>query len=270
MMLAEQPVTLHLASTTTDPYPKEQPQYPALSLAVSSRWRLTVREFRALRLRWFAIVQLADPNKPAAVGFTDTMRELLDRAIERFLSLFAGDDRSKAGFSSVRAPERILQDSETVAYHVGAQRGAELVSAPPATLTDRSKAALYASAFDRMSADGKLRFETRLGEIRDAMIAGFDQGENPNAIAAKLGRDLTGFEQGNLNRIVRTEMASAAISGQVDTYAANGVETATVVGDPGTDELCTSHIGRTYPLSASDEFPPYHPFCFCDITPGVS
>lgn len=252
-------------------FPVEQPQYPALATEVQRTWREVKREFRQLREDWFEAVGLDDPAKAAKnepFDLTTAQRSALDAAIEEFLRQFAGDDRSEEGFSNQDAEDGTLQQAEFLAYSVGQARGSELTGFEMnQALTRAQRESLLRDAFERMSRGGRLLFEERLGEIRDAMLDAFSRGDSPLAVARRLSRDLDGYLAGRLRTIVRTEMALSAEAASRDLYRQAGVTSLEVIGDPNTDAVCTAHIGKRYGLDDLDSLPIYHPNCFCSTIP---
>lgn len=253
-------------------FPSEEPQYEALTEGVQRVWRETRRAFRDLREDWFEAAGLAEPGRAMPAGASKELDPLaagrVQAAIDRFLREFAGQDRTEAGFVSQDAEDGILQQAEYLSYSIGWQRGVELTAIPRnLELLAAQREALLRDAFARMSQDGRLRFETRLDEIRDAMAAGFDRGDNPLAIARQLGRGLDGYEQGRLRTICRTEMGIASEAGLREQYQAAGVTQVTILGDVTTDALCTSRIGNAYAVTDLSNQPPYHPQCFCSAAP---
>lgn len=266
-------------------FPSEPPAYPSLARAVNQVWGETRRAFGELRAEWVEITGLGEPGERAAAdapgdvlagckaeGLTPRQRALLDAAIEAFLTTMAGDDRTRAGFAAGETADGILQQLQVIAYGVGVGRASEQMDDAFPTnpaLTASQRRRLMEAAFDRLSADGRLRFESRLLDIRDGMVQAFNRGDNPLAIARRLGRDLDGYEQGRLRTIVRTEMGIASEGAARGQYAAAGVQQVEVIGDPTTDAACTSRIGRRFSLQDVDNAPPFHPNCFCSIVPVV-
>lgn len=271
------PSRITAAESEPRKYPAEQPRYPELARAVRAAWRDTQVEFRLLRREWFRILGTPDPdptqaNEAPGQRLTDAQQRALDEAIERFLAAFAGDDRSRPGFTEPAAglEERILQAAEFLAHRVGQRRAVQLVpGARSEVFTASQRRRLLEQAFDRMSEGSKLRFETRLIEIRDEMVTAYNEGESPLTVARRLSQRLTGYEQGNLQRIVRTEMGLASEGAIQGTFRANGVERVEVIGDPNTDPACTSRIGKTFPLGDAGNLPVFHPNCFCSIVAAL-
>ncbi len=267
--------------------PAEEPQYEGLRAAVARSGQATRAAFGALRGDWFEALGI-DEQEAAGGGrqiWVPGRRSLpagtlaaIDAAVARFLEQFAGAIRTVEHFASVLTPDAILPQHEIYTWHVGAKRAQDLLPdrvrwPMNPRFTELQRQALLRGAFERMSAEGRLRFEDRLGEIRQAMLDGFGRGENPLVVARRLSADLSGYEAGRLRTIIRTEASIASIGASQEMYRQAGVQEVEVIGDPLTDELCTVHIGMRYPVG-SDELPPYHPSCMCDCLPvarnGVS
>jgi len=250
-------------------FPSEQPRYPELASALTLTWGHTRSAFARLRSRWFEAVALAEARKDddEARPLLANQRKAMDEAIEAFLREMAGSQRNAEGFAAVE-DDGLIQQAEWLAHSVGVHRARQLLpGAPNPALTAGQRRRLMEDAFSRLSADGTLRFETRLGEIRDAMVGGFNRGDNPLAIARRLSQDLDGYEAGRLRTIIRTEMGISAIGASRGLYESAGVRQVEVIGDSTTDALCTAHIGNVYPVTQTESLPVYHPSCFCDIVP---
>lgn len=256
---ADNPVTLYPTG--------EEPQYPALARVVATAWRETRRSFGRLSARIFEIVNLTDPTKDddeAVSPLTGTQRNAINRAIAAFLREFAGEDRSREGFASGDTEDGILQQIEFLAHEVGVGRARQLVPGDPnPALTAGQRRRILENAFDRLSADGQMRFEKRLLEIRDSLVQMFNAGENPLVIARELGTDLGSYEQYRLRMLVRTEAAYASEGAITGMLQAAGVQYVEVLGDPTTDETCTQWFGRKLPITDAASQPPFHPFCYC-------
>lgn len=258
-------------------FPNEQPQYPALAEAVEVAWSATRHLSREMRREWFAGAQLPDPNDARACRLagqrnvlTELMRRAVDAAIDSFLRRFRGPESTRSGFSD---PENagVVQETGFMGYRIGYGRGQQLAGGMPTNpaLTEAQQRRLSREAFDRLTEGSRLRFETRLGEIKQAMLDGFAEGTGSVEIARRLGQDLDGYERGRLRTIVRTEMGISAMEAQVDVYRERGIERVEVIGDPGTDSLCTDHIGNVYRITETEQLPIYHPNCYCDIVPAA-
>ncbi|MGV3724751.1 MAG: hypothetical protein ACO1SX_27960 [Actinomycetota bacterium] len=262
------PTALRLpADNPVSLYPSEEPQYPALSRVVATAWRETRRSFGRLSARIFEIVNLTDPTKDdddAAAPLTSTQRHAINRAVEVFLREFAGADRSAAGFASGDTEDGILQQIEFLAHEVGVGRARQLVpGAPNPALTASQRRRILENAFERLSTEGRLRFEDRLLEIRDDLVRMFNAGENPLVIARELGTDLGSYEQYRLRMLVRTEAAYASEGAITGMLQAAGVQYVEVLGDPTTDETCTQWFGRKLLITDTNSQPPFHPHCYC-------
>jgi hypothetical protein len=246
-------------------FPVERPRYPALERAVNAAWRETQAAFSELRTEWFDQVTLPEPGK--ALG-GDVLRGL-GRIVETFLRIFAGKDRTREAFADPQTEHGILQQAVLLSHTVGMQRAADLTTlrqSPQFNALQQQR--VLEKAFDRLSVDGKLRFETRLEEIRSAMVDGFREGAAPVQIARRLGRDLDGYEQGRLKTVIRTEMAIASESAILDTGRSAGVDLWDVDGDPGADDACVSiQTGGPYTYSQASGLTPVHPNCGCTCVP---
>lgn len=271
----------------------ENPRYPELVTAVSSVRMASNRLAQELRAGMFAAAGLNDPAKAtgkhaALMTRADAVKRLgarmgrkdlagnqvadLDEAIAEFLRQYAREERDRAGFTepNPEGAEGVVQQANFMAYQVGVRRGQQLASSTQnVELTEAQRRNLLGIAFDRLSEEGRLRFEARLGEIRDAMLEGFSSGANPLDIARRLSSDLDSYERSRLETITRTEMAFASEAGIRDLYTASGITRVEIIGDSNTDEACTSRIGNTYPVDDLENMPPYHPACFCSCVPVV-
>jgi len=266
----------------------EPPQYLALRHSVDKSWDLSRRAFRDLRRQWFNAIGLTDPERRASntpsssapradrdkdvvdtpsVPLTPQETRALDDAIEQFLTLFAGEERTAAAYVEAAG---ILQESVWLAHEVGLNRGHRLApGGPNPALTASQRRRVMEQSFERLSEEGRLRFEDRLIEIRDEMIAAFNDGENPLRVADRLGAQLSGYERGRLKAVVLTEMGTASERAIEGTYAAAGVEEYDLIGDPTTDSTCVeAQNGGPYPIGGDGPRAPLHPFCFCSMTPA--
>lgn len=194
----------------------------------------------------------------------------IDAAIERFLVTMAGPKpRDRATFAA--SDEALVQETNILAHRIGVDRAAEQlnIDANP-ELTRLQRLALNERAFERLTADGRLRFETRLDAIKGRMLEAFDRGESPLKVAKELGENLDGYHQGRLRSIARTEMAIASESAIIETYREAGVTKYSVIGDPTTDALCVDlQNGGPYDLDDEENRPPAHPQCFCSCVPEL-
>lgn len=232
---------------------------------MEASWGQTADAFAELRQDWFEALPVDDPGKASAEKrLRDNIRQAIEVAVERFLTVFGGKDRTRRGFVEDQSDNGILQLSIHTAYGVGAARGASFTGSTPPTLTSAFRERLNAQAFERLTADGRFRFETRLDEIKQQMLDGFERGENPLAIARKLGRDLGGYERGRLQTLIRTEMGLASEQAILDVGSAGGVRLWRCIGDPLTDQACVSaQQGSPYTTEQIRGLLPRHPNCFC-------
>jgi SPP1 gp7 family putative phage head morphogenesis protein len=249
-------------------FPSEAPRYPALARAVGSAWAQARTAWISLREEWFDTLNLTDPAKRDPPPLTTGQRNALDSATERFLRQMAGEDRTLQGFAGQADEDGIIQQAVYLAHQVGQARAVDASGHTPRNpaLSTAQRERLARESFQRLSKDGKLRLETRIGDIRARMDEAFRRGENPLAVARELSNSL-GLEASRSRTLVRTEMGIAAIGGQQDLYREAGIREVEVIGDPATDELCTVHIGQRYPVGDSVNLPIYHPNCFCDVVP---
>lgn len=271
-------------------FPTEPPQYPNLGAAIGSVWRISQRQFRLLRRRWFGVIGVSDPVGRGArqerllrqiertrrfgrlyprKALSDDQIAALDGALEEFLRGYAGEERTESGFVNAEGSSTLHQ-AEFLAYDVGVTRGRQLAgTVANVQLTDAAKEALLRDAFARMSEGGRLRFEARLDEIRQAMVDGFESGASPLEIARRLAADCDSFERARLETITRTEMGLASEQGIRDLYREAGINRVEVIGDPNADEACAAHIGNTYAVGDLENLPIYHPNCLCSTVPVV-
>ena len=254
----------------------EPPQYAALRRELESAWAATSDAFLTLRSAWFGAVGLAEEgDQPERLTFTERKEELTQGVIEAFMRTMAGQDRSPLGFASNRSEDGVLQQAIWSGYAAGAVRAREQTEGKRGvgadgekiSFTETVRARLLTDAFARLSESSRLRFEARLEEILRAMIDGFERGLSPVEIARRLGTDLDGYWRGRLLTIVRTEIGLAAMHGQMESYREIGVQRVEVIGNPTTDALCVSRIGRKFSIDDTDNLPLYHPNCLCDIVP---
>lgn len=243
-------------------YPNERPQYPALARAVTRAWNATREVFGSLKGRWLAATGQEDP---------ELRRAVIRQAEGDFLRRFAGPDRTKLGFTTQAASEAVLQRTEFLAYLVGIERGGRLTNQPQnPEFTALQQAALLRDAFERLSENGRLRFEERLGEIRAALYDGFAAGRNPLELARDLGRELDAYEQHRLRMLIRTEAAFASEAAVTEMFGRAGMTHYRVLGDPSTDALCVGmQQGGPYRLADVAHRPPFHPMCFCTQVPDT-
>ncbi len=252
----------------------ERPRYPALARGVAAQYAKVTSAYAELRRDWLKVAERQPEPPEKAVGAKnlniEDIRDI-DAAIERFMSTMAGPKpRDKATFAA--SDEALVQETNILAHGIGVGRAAEQlnIDANP-ELTRLQTMRLNERAFDRLSEDGRLRFETRLGDIKQSMLDGFQAGESPLKIAAELGKDLDGYHQGRLRTITRTEMAFSAERATIDTYREAGVTKYDVIGDPNTDALCVDlQNGGPYELNDEENRPPAHPQCFCSCVPRLS
>lgn len=269
----------------------ERPQYAALARALNQQWRAARASFAALRRAWFRIIELDDPKSLSPdqarrlhalkdwqlrrlfaqkAELTAAQLQALDLAIEEFLADFAGPQRSFSRFTDPNGDPGQVQDSLFLAHQVGQGRAVELLGddTPNPELTAGQRRRLLEQSFARLTDGSRLRFESRLHEIRNAMVEGFNRGDSPLQVARKLSQDLDGYEAGRLRTIVRTEMGIAAEGAARGMYAAAGVTHVEVIGDPNADALCTEHQGKTYAIGDLNQLPIYHPNCLCSVVPA--
>lgn len=249
-------------------FPSEAPQYQSLSRAVGTAWAAARAAWFELREDWFEIAGLTDSQKRESAPLTASQKRALDTATNRFLQQMAGADRTERGFVNQADEDGIVQQAVYLANRVGHGRAVDETGHIPRNpaLSEAQRERLARESFQRLSKDGRLRFEGRLEAIQARLLEGFRVGENPLSIARELSRGL-GLEASRTRTLVRTEMGIAAIGGQLDLYREAGISRVEIIGDPGTDALCTGHIGRDYPLGDAGNMPPYHPNCFCDTVP---
>jgi SPP1 gp7 family putative phage head morphogenesis protein len=262
----------------------EHPQYEALAEALNGQWGQVRASFATLRRAWFAALGLGDPKETSLRGrlvqswkqagkdaLTQTQVDNVDAAIERFLGDFRGPSAGYLGFTDPNGEQGQVQESVFLAHRVGAGRAIELLNAdiPNPELAAGQRRVLLEQSFARLSENGRLRFEKRLDEIRQAMIDGAAAGDSPLKVAADLGRNLSGYEQGRLRTITRTEMAVSAETATREMYRQHGVSRVEVIGDPNTDETCTDRIGNTYSIDDLENQPPLHPNCYCSCIPVI-
>lgn len=280
----------------------EAPQYEALRRAVQVSFGVSRSALRQMRGKWFRAIRLRDPGalprKPVkganastpvflpplraddddetsrtprvAAPLSDAQRRAIDEALEEYLTLFAGGDRSEAGY--VNEEDAVLQRHGYLSHRVGVERAqrqlGRLAFNPELAASQRRR--VMEQSFARLSENGKLRFEVRLNDIRDSLVRMFNQGDNPLKIARELAADLDGYEAGRLRTLIRTEAAFASEGAISGTYAAAGVERYAVIGDPTTDGLCVSaQTNGPYLLTDDSRRPPLHPNCFCSQIPVV-
>lgn len=257
------------ADDPTQLFPSEEPQYEGLTREIARAWRATRAAFAVMREDWFQAAGLDDPATARAGRAMDPLAgSRINAAIDQFLREFAGSDRSADGFATDAGEDGILQQAEYLSYTVGWQRGQTLTERQAnLEFTAAQREALLRDAYARLSDGSRLRFEGRLDEIRRAMVAALEAGDNPLSIARKLGRDLDGYEAGRLKTIIRTEMAFASEAGINDQYRAAGAIGAEIIGDPNTDAACTSLFGRVYTLDEARVLVPAHPGCYCTQVP---
>jgi hypothetical protein len=249
-------------------FPAEAPQYQSLSRAVGTAWAAARQAWFELREDWFEIANLADPAKRESAPLTASQKRALDTATSRFLQQMAGENRTLAGFVNQNDEDGVIQQSLYLANRVGHGRAVDETGHIPRNpaLSEAQRERLARESFQRLSKDGRLRFEGRLEAIQSRLLEGFRTGENPLSIARALSRSLD-LEASRTRTLVRTEMGIAAIGGQLDLYREAGISRVEIIGDTGTDALCTGHIGKIYLLGQVDSIPPYHPNCFCDTSP---
>ena len=250
-------------------WPNERPQYEQLERSVSRAWRATQAVFAPLRAAWLREAR-AGGRRAAKDALPPENLAAINIAQADFLAQFAGTIRTMQQFASGDTPDGILQQAEVDAWHAGTERAAEQLRWPmnPA-FTRQQREALLRIAFERMSENGHLRFETRLDEIKQRMLDGFDRGESPLKITRQLSADLDSYERYRLGMIVRTEMGLASEAGIRELYREAAVTEVQVIGDPNTDSLCTSRIGHRYPIGDEENLPLYHPHCGCSVIPVV-
>lgn len=254
--------------------PVEAPQYAALVSALSRSRSEVAAAFATLRRAWFGAVGLTDAARATRKeGDLSSLQEAaLDRAIEAFLKDMAGSPRNREAFTSEASERGLIQQIDFLGWRVGTLRAADLTDAerPESSLTRAIRERLADEAFSRLTEDGRLRFEGRLGAIKAGMLDGFAAGDSPVEIARRLSADLEGYEKGRLLTIVRTEIGLASEAGIRDEFRAQGIERVEVIGDSGTDSLCTDHIGNVYSIDDADSLPLYHPNCFCSVVPAAT
>jgi hypothetical protein len=244
----------------------EAPRYASLRLALLRSHAAVLAAWERLYRRWFLAAGLSPPRK---AELSAVELRAVDAAIEAFMREMAGRNRSREGF--VGNDEPLVQNLGYLGHRVGQGRAADLLEAPPPgeTLTERVKRQLNENAFERLTENGRLRFEDRLGEIRQAMVDGFDAGDSPTEIARRLSADLTGYERGRLETITVTEVAIASEQAIQEEFRAQGVERFEVIGNPETDEECTQHFDAAWEVGDADHIPPFHPRCLCSAIPFI-
>lgn len=81
-------------------------------------------------------------------------------------------------------------------------------------------------------------------------------------------RDLTGFADYKIARLIRTETMAAYSLATKDVFLENGIEYVEIIGDAACGGICTEFVGNEIPLQEAvigDELPPYHPNCACSF-----
>lgn len=248
-------------------WPNERPQYEQLERSVLRAWRATQAAFAPLKTTWLREVR-ATARRAMKAELPPESLAAIETAKVDFLAQFAGQVRTVQRFAASDTPDGILQQAEVDAWHAGTERAGEQLRWPMnPKFTAQQREALLRTAFERMSEDGKLRFEGRLDEIQQRMLDGFSTGQSPLAIARQLSTDLDTYERYRLGMIVRTEMGLASEAGIRALYRDAGVTGVDVIGDPNTDALCTSRIGKRFAIDDEDNLPLYHPYCGCSLTP---
>lgn len=248
---------------------RERPRYRVLAVRIAAQEAKVARVYARLRRDWLKVIERQPEKALGAKNLNVEDTRAIDAAIERFMAEMAGPrPRDRQTFAV--SDDALVQETNILSHRVGAARGAEQAgnATPNTDLTRLQKMHLNERAFERLSEDGRLRFETRLGDIKARMLTMFDAGENPLKIARELGKGLDGYHKGRLRQIVRTEAAFASEAAIVEQYRAAGVRQFIVEGDPSTDALCVGYQdGGPYDLGNEDARPPYHPHCFCSQSP---
>lgn len=230
----------------------EQPRDRRIRQAIDSFYTDILDELGTLRREAFRAFGLGDPGRTTREAvpdtdpfdFTDSQMRVLDDAIGRFLETMRGSGGDRTSFVEA---DGLIQENDRFAHAIGVTRATEMTGVEDAALGSRNDEAIRAlmeNAFDRLSEGGQMRLDGQLGELRDIIQSGMDEGRNPLDVAREMGERFDQYEQYEFNRLARTEIAFSQNEGQMNEFRAEGVDMSTVESDP----------------------PPWHPNCMCGLT----
>lgn len=255
----------------------EEPRYAALRHAIDGFYADLLPPLVALRAAVFRALPLSDPAKAAGEPFTYTEeeRQLIDDALEIFLTEMAGPDRSREGFVAggvaSDTADGVLQQRSLFSYAVGVRRGASLLDAAATVETSRQSPTVQRMldhAFERLSERGTLRLEGVRDEIHSVLTAAADVGLSPIETGRQLARQFDEYQGWEFQRLARTEAAFAAEAGTRDQLTDLGVTALTILISDGACPICQAYDGQTVAIDDTDNLPPYHPNCLCSCAPA--
>lgn len=255
----------------------EQPRYAALRHAIDSYYADLLRPLRVLREKVFGTLPLTDPKKDAEDApfrYTQATRDVIDDAVELFLTAMAGPDRTAAGFSA-GGPESdsadgIIQQRDVFSYAIGISRGADVMNATQTLAAARQSPAvkeMLDHAFARLSDNGALRLESVRDDIHGILTSAQAAGLNPLETARQLGDQFDQYSGWEFQRLARTEAAFASEAGVRDQMQEMGVDRVEWLISAGACEICEGFDGQTFAIDDVESMPPQHPNAFAPCPP---
>lgn len=281
---------------------KEEPAYPELGNIVSEFHSAIVELGQDLKARVFRIANLpvtldngATYQRPvtrrlsggrAPLRFaedeaetfilSEAQEKAIDAAVQKFIASLMGEGASAAEWSGTDAEDGALQHYERLAHAVGVEEARRLTDAQAAAFQPTRESpeikALLENAFSRLSNQGQLRIGSQLSGIKDTLTEGMLAGRSPLDVASDL-EDLFGrYESHEWERLARTEMAFAACQGQIDEYAAEGIEELENLVSALACPVCQAFAGTRVKVSEAipgENVAPFHPNCLDSTIPVV-
>lgn len=254
----------------------EQPRYAALRHSIDGYYADLLRPLAVLRAAVYSAIGATDPATKTAEPFryTTASRQVIDRAVEQFLTVMAGPDRTRKGFvqGGSESPDGVIQSRDVLAYAIGLHRGADLAGKAQTMQAGRDSPAvreMLDNAFDRLSAKGALRLEQVRDDIHGALTSAQSAGLNPIETARQLAAQFDQYKGWEFQRLARTESAFAAGAGARDQMQDLGVQRVEVMISASACEICQGYEGQVFDVGDTDNQPPYHPNCLCDTAPAA-
>ena len=207
---------------------------------------------------------------------SDAQKGAIDEAVSKFITSLMGEDQSAAGFANTDAEDGTLQHYERLAHSIGAEEARRLTDAEAAAFQPTRESpeikALLENAFGRLSNNGQLRIGSQLAGIQETLTEGMLAGRSPLDVASDLDNLFTGYAEFEWERLARTEMAYAACQGQIDEYAAEGIEELENLVSALACPVCQAFAGTRVKVSEAvpgENCAPFHPNCLDSTVPVV-
>lgn len=253
----------------------ERPKYQAQARLIDDVYANLLVPLSRLEESVFLALGLEEPAKAEPVfRYKIRQRDVIDRAIDLFLTEMAGPVRTREGFvlggPASDTPDGVMQQAEVQAFATGLGRGAELaggaVTIAPARTSPQVMAMLN-NAFTRLSENGALRLEKVRDDVHSILVSAQDAGISPIDTARQISKQFDHYNRSQFETLARTEAAYASEEGNRLQMRDLGVRFVKWLISSGACPICTAYVGQLIPIDDAANQPPIHPNCMCSCSP---